>query len=93
MNFKKIVFSTSTLRGVIQKYLVWLLNTLWILEQKIKKFNKNLHLIRGNLFRLSYFKFCLSLFCLISNYNILNIIIEVSKNDMLSNVNKTVKSN
>ena len=52
------------------------------------KFYKNLHLIKGNLFRLnlfcfSYFKFCLnlSLFCLISNYNMIN------KNDMLCNVN------
>ena len=70
MFFKK-VFSTSTLRGVIQKYLVRVLNTLLILEQK-NKFNKNLHLIKENcfclnLFGLSYFKFRLSvsLFCLI----------------------------
>ena len=55
LTFFKIVFSTCTLRGVIQKYLVWVLNTLWILEQNIKKFNKILHLIRGNLLR------CLSL--------------------------------
>ena len=70
LNCFKKVFSASTLRGVFQKYLVRVPNTL--LTKIKKKFNKNLHLITGNLlclnlFCLNYFKFCLSLslLCLI----------------------------